>query len=243
MHARSDAFRRRVAQTLRTIQEIDDEGLRLFLALSGGKDSTTLAGLLDEAGVEAHAVYIRTEINTPGTDDQVDALTDAIGCSLDTYEPEESVWDLLAQSPAGGKDPLFDRASAGSMLVAYTYEGEWDGSWTGLRADESRGRTMNARMRGALYQLKTDQKWIAQPMLWWTAQDVLAYAVARGLPIHPHYRLAYERLGITPERARVDCLVTAETVSALGAHATARALYPALWGRIEAARPSLRHTR
>lgn len=243
MHATRPAFKRLVTRTMEAAREIDAEGLRLFLALSGGKDSTALAGVLNEAGVDYHAVHVHTEINTPGTRETVDALADHIGFSLDVCEPEDDVWELLAQPVEGKKDPLFDRASSGSLLVAHTYAEEWDGSWTGMRANESRGRTMNARVRGSLYQLVVDQKWIAQPLLWWTAQDVYAYIVTRGLPLHPHYRLAYERCGVTPERSRVDCIVTPETVAARGAHAEARVLYPSLWSRIEAARPSLSLTR
>ncbi len=243
MHARTAMHRARVAKTIRMIRDIHAEGLKLFFAFSGGKDSTALAGLLEDAGVEAHAVHVHTELNTPGTREHVDVVTDILGMGLDVYEPEESVWDLLAQPVVGGKDPLLDRASAGSLLVAYTYEHDLDGSWTGLRADESRGRRMNARVRGALYQLASDGKWIAQPLLWWTAQDVFAYAVTRGLPVHPHYRLAYEVCGVTPERARVDCIVTPEGPAAMGAHAVAQRLYSNLWRRVEDARPSLRLTR
>lgn len=243
MHAATPRFRSLVGRTLRLIREIDAEGLRLFCALSGGKDSTALAGLLHEAGVPFHAVHVHTELNTPGTRETVEALVARLGCSLDVYEPVESVWDLLAEPVVNGHDPLFNRASSGSLLVAYTYDGPWDGSWTGMRADESRGRCLNARVRGALYRLKADGKWIAQPMLWWSVKDVYAYIVSRGLPLHPHYQRAYERLGVSPERSRVDCLVTAETVAALGAHAEARALYPELWSRIEEARPRLQHTR
>lgn len=242
MHARTSGFKARVRATLDRIRDIEAEGLRLFLALCG-KDSTALAGLLCEAGVTFHATHVHTELNTPGTLDHVLAVADLVDCSLDVYEPERDVWELLAAPVVNGKDPLLDHASSGSLLVAYTYEGDWDGSWTGMRAEESRGRRMNARARGALYQLAVDDKWIAQPMLWWTAQDVYAYIVDRGLPMHPHYRLAYEKCGATPERSRVDCIVTPDRVAALGANAESRRLYPDLWARIESARPSLRTTR
>lgn len=242
-HARSSAFKARRRAAVARIREIDAEGLHLFFALSGGKDSVALAGLLSEAGVDVHAVHVHTELNTPGTLGVVDEVTDKLGMSLDVYEPEHDVWQLLAQEHSDKVDPLFDRASSGVMLVAYTYEHDYDGAWTGMRADESRGRMLNCRMRGALYQLAIDQRWIAQPLLWWTAQDVLAYAEDAGLPVHPHYRLAHERFGVTPERSRVDCLVTPPGVAAQGAHAIARALYPDLWRRIEDARPDLRGTR
>lgn len=245
MHARDAGFKRRVAGAMRRIRDIDDEGLPLFLALSGGKDSVALAGMLVECDVYPHAVHVHTELNTPGTLDVVDATIAMLGLSLDVWEPEHDVWELLRIEPADKRDELFDKASSGSLLVSYTYahHEQWAGSWTGMRAEESRGRMLNARARGALYQLKIDGKWIAQPLLWLSPQDVLAYALDRGLPIHPHYRRAYERFGATPERSRVDCLVTPPGVAALGAHAEARVLYPDLWARIEEARPSLRGTR
>lgn len=245
LHARDRGYRARIAGALQRIRDIDAEGLRLFLAISGGKDSVALAGLLCEAGLQPHGVHVNTDLNTPGTLDTAIAAATELGFALDLYEPTHDVWELLAQPFTDKCDPLFDKASSGTLLVAYTYDhhDRWDGSWTGMRADESRGRAINSRVRGALYQLKSDQKWIAQPMLWLTARDVLAYAHVNRLPIHPHYALAYERLGVSPEMSRVDCLVTPPGVAALGAHAVARVLYPDLWGRIEEARPALRATR
>lgn len=68
-----------------------------------------------------------------------------------------------------------------------------------MRAEESANRRRLFRARGTTY-LRGGTEWVCNPLAWWTANDVWAYLVSRGLPWHRLYDC--ETLGFTRERLR-----------------------------------------
>lgn len=248
LHAQTGFFRHRVRRAVEIAEE-GAKGRKLFAALSGGKDGVAMAGVLVSAGLrEMPFVHAHTPLNTPGMEETALACAEKLDLELDIVEPEIDVWDLLRSLPADisilderNHLPLRNAIASGNMLVAHQYEHGYDGAMSGMRAEESHGRAMNRALRGHTYQLKIDGSWMCCPIADWSARDVFAWLVHRDLPIHPHYRLLYERFGVSPESrsARVDCMITTDSIAARGAIAQLRSLYPALWGRITSIRPEL----
>jgi 3'-phosphoadenosine 5'-phosphosulfate sulfotransferase (PAPS reductase)/FAD synthetase len=168
---------------------------------------------------------------------------------LDITEPELNIWDWLATSLPRGASLMDEPShlafrkqfSCGNLLVAYQYAHGFAGSYSGMRAEESRGRRMNRKIRGPLYQLRSDDTWACLPIVDWSARDVFACLVQLGLPIHPHYRLLSDRLGISPESpaSRVDCMIPEDRVTKMPAGLQCKLLYPELWRRIITVRPEL----
>ena len=91
------------------------------------------------------------------------------------------------------------------------------------------------------YKEMIDETWMVLPIVDWTARDVFALAVARGLPISEHYRKLLEKFLISPESpaSRVDCVLTEDKIVARGAMVHLRVLYPNLWSRLVSLRPEL----
>lgn len=228
LHAKSRAF----AHSVETAKRLAREGAAkvaprsngvggLFCALSGGKDSVAMAGILVEAGIDVPSVHTTTKLDYPDTLATVEAVAEHLNLELEVVEPANCEWHVeqvcrrfgvaKPQPPVDGYDELsileavpasatlpemldqYRRATAsGNMGVAYTYEHEYAGSFCGLRSEESNARAMYRAVWGPVFQSRKDQTWRVCPLLGWSDLDVYAFIVDRGLPLHPWYRRAYE---------------------------------------------------
>jgi len=216
-------------------------------------------------------VYAHSALNFPDTPKVVDAVADKINMELRVIEPSSirkqvedacafyglpvpavmsapySEWDLLEAIP---KDRditetmkyVYRACAAGNMLVAYTYEEDFDGSFVGLRAEESSGRSRYAAFCGYDHKSAIDGKRQVCPLLAWTGADVFAMILTRELPMHPFYRKAYES-GLAdddPTRIRVDLTITPGSVAAKGGMALINRVYPSHFKRLASIRPELK---
>jgi len=243
--ARGVAFARRVAQAKAFARQGNAVG-RMYCSLSGGKDSVAMTGLLVEAGIKPMCAHATCGLNLPESLPTSERTCELLDLELDIVEPEEDAWALLARLPPGRdvSDPCPEReellaaCSAGNLMVQYGYESDFIGLFVGLRANESRARKMNAQVRGSVYRNSIDDKWTCLPVLKWTARDVFAFLISRGLPIHPFYRGACD-LGFSPEEARVDWLFGPSACNARGACYSVKKLYPDLWRQLITVRPEM----
>lgn len=249
LHAQTSAFRARMDRALEVLARARREiPGQMFCAVSGGKDSIAVAALLAEAGWKLPCVHCATELNIPDMESVSARACEQLGLDLTVAEPELDIWEWLRTEYAQ-QSIMEHRAhiefrnqfSAGNMLVAQMYAANYSGSVSGMRAEESRGRRMNRVVRGPIYQQQTDETWMVLPIVDWTARDVFALAVSRGLPISEHYKVLQSKFLISPESpgSRVDCVLTEEKITARGSMVHLRVLYPELWRRIVALRPEL----
>ena len=250
-HARTDRYKRQLDRAV-AFARAGGEEMRMYCSNSGGKDSVAMCSVLHDAGARVKMAHAHTELNTPGMLECAERTAEIFGCEIDIVEPDldehETIWDFLMAMPRAesvmspkGYGRFAKRVAAGNMLVAYGYASGYRGTFCGMRAGESRGRLINRMVRGSLYQSTVDNTWMCLPIVDWSARDVFATAVARGLPICDHYRLLHERFGVDPESpaSRVDCLLTGDGIAALGSLAHVRALYPAIWSRLRHVRPEV----
>jgi 3'-phosphoadenosine 5'-phosphosulfate sulfotransferase (PAPS reductase)/FAD synthetase len=83
-------------------------------------------------------------------------------------------------------------ASLGKVLDSEANRRGYDGSFIGLRAEESHTRYRLFAMRGNLYYAKTRDEWTCCPLEKWTSKDIWAYIVTNSLPYNELYDLAPE---------------------------------------------------
>lgn len=234
-------------------------------AMAGILDEAGLTG-------HVPAIYAHSALNFDDTLSAVEAIADRLNLELHVIEPtsiEQQIDDACAlyrtTKPQGGVNGFneFDllealpkdrdvldclkfvhrACAAGNMLVAYTYEHDFAGSFVGLRADESKGRAAHARFHGYDHASAIDGKRTVCPLLGWTGQDVFAYLIVRGIPIHPYYRKAYETglLGdADPATLRVDMTLMPPYPAAHGALAILARVYPETFRKLAGIRPELR---
>jgi len=82
--------------------------------------------------------------------------------------------------------------SLGDVLDNEARRRDFDGSFIGIRKEESNNRKRLFAMRGELYFAKTRELWACYPIAYWTARDIWAYIVKYDLPYNELYDLAPE---------------------------------------------------
>jgi len=248
----TQVYHRRVKRAVEVVQDVAASGRPLYAGISGGKDSVAMAWIINIAGAKdivwAHAY---TPLETPGMLDAANATASLFDRELDIIEPDVGApfWEWFRDLRPVGCNPfrepfrqkIRDTISSGALLNWYCVERRFAGYLTGMRSEESRGRRMNRKIRGLSYELKSGVT-VTNPLGDWSARDVWAAIAANRLPTCPHYQLALERFGISPESptSRVDMVVAPETATALPVMYTTRTLYPELYRRICEARPECR---
>ncbi len=252
-HSQSREFRSAVHHAMQVTEDaLSGEGVEWYAGVSGGKDSLALAWILSQSHAPSRVrlAHAASELLTPGMTDCAQECAKALGFKIDVFdpdfEPHADVWGYLSSIAHLSREQackeLFRKCASGNMLVAYMYASGFTGAFSGMRADESRGRRANTTFHGELYKVHSDGTWMCNPISGWSARDVWAAVMLSGCRVPDHYRRLYERFCVSPEspQSRVDSLVVSERVSAFnGAMSTARVLYPELWRRIHAAAPTL----
>lgn len=225
MAARIHATTREHARKLARARGIVAKALAVtddwYVALSGGKDSTAVLGLVREVEPDTPAVW---------SDDVF-------------YLPETAEY----MERVGGLHHIRTNATHTSW---FSTEGDWDGVghfaeaalgrsavFLGLRADENSYRRVHLRSHGVLYRTRAGI-WQCNPVAWWSWLDVWAYIVSHGLD----YNHAYDRLaeiGVQPARQRIGPYAT-ERALGYGQLEILRRGWPAEYRRFVAAHPEAR---
>jgi 3'-phosphoadenosine 5'-phosphosulfate sulfotransferase (PAPS reductase)/FAD synthetase len=86
-HAETPVFKERLEKALGIAQAGARRG-RLLCSLSGGKDSTALAGVLHEAGVPVEGAYARCVLNYPDCEEVLAQLCERLGCTVLVIRPD-----------------------------------------------------------------------------------------------------------------------------------------------------------
>ncbi len=73
-----------------------------------------------------------------------------------------------------------------NVLDSYALSNGFDGSFWGLRADESKGRRVLLRSRGELFKTKIGL-WRCSPMAFWTGSDIWQFIDYYKIPYNPLY--------------------------------------------------------
>lgn len=229
LHALSSAHRATIASARRTLDELP--ALNWRLGVSGGKDSTALALLCQEHGLQVRAMSVKDDLDYPGEVEYVRALCP----DIDVIIPLVSLRGFLRSEQVSLVGPLHSRASALSaqwfygLLEKHRAEQGYDGVLLGLRQEESHGRRMNRAKRGRVYRREFDGLTVASPIADWSTLDVHAYVWARGWALLPVY-LCIDP-GIEWDRIRKSWWVAGGPAARRGHYVWLRRWWPALWAQ------------
>jgi phosphoadenosine phosphosulfate reductase len=237
-HARLPAFARRVGRALEAIREATAHG-RIGVSFSGGKDSTVLLDLVRRVVPDAPAAFFDSGCELAA----IYATVSQYGVA--TIRPRLTFKDLARYSGWWGYETPVDTECqwpAKQILIdepseAFVCRERLSVIALGLRAEESRGRALNAYTRGELYR-GTDRTWRCCPLAHWSVSDVWAYLASRDLPYCAAYD-AMAALGIPREEQRIGTLLGAIGATH-GRHAIVRAIEPDTFRALAAEFPALR---
>jgi phosphoadenosine phosphosulfate reductase len=227
IHRRRVAWARdRVAGWLALVQ-------RPYIAFSTGKDSTCLLHLIREQRPETPAVYFDADASYPESLAML-AQTPV----LTRYLADEPLITTLQR--LGMEHPRLEETTMETTVWGpirrLVGEYGFDGVGLGLRAQESYGRTMNARTKGSRYQYKRDGLWACQPLHDWDYMDVWGFIVNNGLD----YCGVYDRMWDMPQEDQRLSYYAGETKRQHGRYVWLRRNYPELYDSLASQLPEVR---
>jgi 3'-phosphoadenosine 5'-phosphosulfate sulfotransferase (PAPS reductase)/FAD synthetase len=178
---RSQQLAKKLERSRRIVHDWLGRTERPMIACGGGKDSVATALIVREMAPEVPIYRADPPNPLPDRPDYVRQLQQAMGGSwriVDYWWDVEAVLDGRARYPELLKLRRLKEAQESDGV---------DGIALGIRAAESRGRRMNRRVRGVLYEAGGYQ--VATPVADWTAEEILGFILASNrAPLNPVYR-------------------------------------------------------
>lgn len=196
VRARQPSWQRQVERSRQIIADAIRRGLAIVF-YSGGKDSTALLHLARTVDPGIGAVFVDDGNQTPWTLEAIAAMR-ARGYDIQTIETMYTIPQMLRMVGWGGYDGPerlegewhWSMPQWREVLVEEPSERVRDAGYTvhllGLRAEESRGRLMNRRAHGVIYE-RDNGTIVATPLADWSGEDVLAYCALHELPLSRVY--------------------------------------------------------
>jgi 3'-phosphoadenosine 5'-phosphosulfate sulfotransferase (PAPS reductase)/FAD synthetase len=198
-HARTRAHAGRVAAARRIVARAFEQTPSWCVMISGGKDSTAMAGIVADVAPGTPAASEKDDMDYPGEEEYVSDLCARLGLPLTILRPPVSPREVIAREAAtvGVDGDWHGRTAELSKLCFYevveSHGALYDGVFLGLRSRESHGRRMNRAVHGVMYRKRptirhAEGQWVCAPLSDWHSIDVYAYALKRGLDLLPVYQ-------------------------------------------------------
>lgn len=206
-----------------------------YIAFSTGKDSTCVLHLVREQIPDIPAVYFDADSSFPESREMLIETENVI--VFPALEPILDTFRRFGGFDAGSElERETMRTTVWEPIKALIAEYRFDGVVYGLRAEESYGREMHAKYRGAVFRYKRDGLWGCQPIHDWGYNDVWAYIASNDVP----YCGVYDKMWDMPEEDQRLSYWAGETKRRWGRWAWLKRNYPELFNRFAAEFPEVR---
>lgn len=196
--AKSTRFKKLVLRTEKIINEALELGGNWGISFSGGKDSTVLLDLLCKSGWQGKGIYFYYSKyeNPEENNQQVAWANDNYNVAIQTIKCYSSydAWIEVGRFyylPETLEEKQFAQQVSDSFKLEserFRKENNIDNLFIGMCMDESRARRISLAKRGHTYYTKSREGYTCCPLSTWTAADIWAYIVSRGL----HYLSVYD---------------------------------------------------
>ena len=229
-HAKSQRHQVKIELAKQRIKEWLAITSKPYIAFSTGKDSTVTMHLVRSLAPQTVAVYFDADCAYPESTAMIQATENCL-----VFQTDETYLDALKrlslESPYNATMETMVWRPVKRLIAQYGF----DGVALGLRSAESRGRRMNARVRGSTYQYKRDGLWACQPLHDWSYQDIWAYIASHSI----QYCGVYDHLWDLREEEQRVSYWAEETTRAYGCFSILRRTHPDLYGKLVSVIPEV----
>ena len=182
LHAKQSSFKKKVTASLDLIQSCASN--KVYVAVSGGKDSTVLLDLVRRVIPTSPAVFSDDEWMFPETDEYLSSLQ---GLTRIAAPAKHSYFFTSNKTQKSGVKWIV--GAMNNAMQAYAAQHGYDCAMIGLRKDESQKRRAHINAFGQIFRAKSG---IIQcyPLAEWTTDDIWAYIRSRNIS----YNKAYDKM-------------------------------------------------
>jgi 3'-phosphoadenosine 5'-phosphosulfate sulfotransferase (PAPS reductase)/FAD synthetase len=247
MYAKLKCHQHQIDQSMRLIDKALDKISSPYISMSFGKDSTVMAHIILSIYPHIPMLYVdcgefdewpdtsrvKTEFMMLFPDSTLVELK-----SISIWHVYQSVGFYIQDEEVSRETRNAQRAysvSLGKTLDEEARKRGLNGSFIGMRADESNNRDRLFKMRGDLYFAKTRSMWASNPIAHLSSKDVWAYIAKNNLPYNSLYDMAPEGR----EMARNGAMFGTRSAR-YGRLALLKKAYPDLFNRFAAEFPDVR---
>lgn len=187
--ARLPSFQKKEENAKEAVREAFARCKNPYLAISGGKDSVAMAGLVNEVAKELGRDFAMwahlSDASFPGTEETIKATAEKLGREVILDWSPVSAFDVVGQ---GSKKQFGKHGYFFDAIKNFVETEKKDLAFIGVRAYESGRRMKAVRVHGMNFEstVPTYCK-ICYPLAWYKLEDVAATIVKYSLPIHPIY--------------------------------------------------------
>lgn len=231
-------FKSRIEQAKEFIRESFSISKNPYLSCSGGKDSIAMLVLTDQIARELGRSFLIwghiSDASFPGTREIIESAAQKCDRQLILDESEVSAFDVLME-----RDNVRQFGKSGYFFEAikkFELNYQTDLAFVGVRASESQRRKKAAQVHGHLFRSNiTTPRWVSNPIVWLSVEDVFALVLSTGFPLHPIYSKQHPQ-GVKAIRLGY---LTAQDLLHKGTLSFLRINYPEQYDKVVAAKPSL----
>lgn len=179
-YARTIDFRRKLDHSLKVLSAFLEHTENPVVSCGGGKDGTAVALLVQMLGANMPVICANPPNPLPDREEHKRNLKKWLGVP---WHDIDYSWDIT--SVLDGQEKYPDGLKI-KRLSEYQREHQFDGVIFGIRAAESRARSINLAIHGEIYRITDGMR--CQPISKWTAKDSLCLALLMDAPINPVYQ-------------------------------------------------------
>jgi 3'-phosphoadenosine 5'-phosphosulfate sulfotransferase (PAPS reductase)/FAD synthetase len=194
IYSRLAIHTKRVINAKKIAEEALEQFSRPYIAFSTGKDSTCAMDITLKIAPDTPAVYFDAAAALPESDTLIERYS-ALGYDIERLKTTPFIQIYRDHAPDwAAVNRISDRLLVREPARKMARDRGHDLVILGNRADESRGRSVNAAARGPVYYCARDEISKAMPLLRWTEWDVWAYIFVNELPFNAAYEYGVRRI-------------------------------------------------
>lgn len=188
VRSKMEAYRLKKQKSIDVCCECLEKFNSPYIALSGGKDSVSMAFIVKEASmIVDKPIRLWAHISDasfPGTIETCQEVSNITGFQLDIFQSAESAYQKVREK----KKQSFGKSGVFFDSIR-EYATDKDLAFVGVRAFESKRRMNAAKIHGQVFCSKSmGDVTVCHPLLWFKLEDVAALLYEYDAPIHPIYK-------------------------------------------------------
>lgn len=194
LHSRLKRHQRQIDRSREIIEASLVEFEKPYVAFSGGKDSIVTLELVREQAPNIPSIFFDAACSYPETY-EVMAQYSERGPAVRILQTEPFLETLrqygLDHPNIGG---ITRATTVEEPTIQLQHEEGYDAVFLGLRAQESRDRTLLAATKGPIYFSESDGMIKSCPVMYWSDADIWAFIHSRALPYNRAYDKGVDRI-------------------------------------------------